>query len=122
MEATARAFGIPIDGDGVKSWVDAGIPRAHHLGVLRGLQNRGFGPTLRVFGLMNWAKLPGCAHDRHNRRVEHEPVWTWEIIHEERVPYELSSGSFVLLEVDGVLRSRASNTGMMTVGTIMGTC
>jgi hypothetical protein len=59
MEATARAFGIPIDGDGVKSWVDAGIPRAHHLGVLRGLQNRGFEPTLRVFGLMNWAKLPG---------------------------------------------------------------
>ena len=28
----------------------------------------------------------------------------WEIIREGRVPYELSSGSKVLLEVDGVLR------------------
>jgi hypothetical protein len=28
----------------------------------------------------------------------------WEIIREGRVPYELSSGSSVLVEVDGVLR------------------
>ena len=28
----------------------------------------------------------------------------WEIIREGRIPYELSSGSVVLLEVDGVLR------------------
>jgi hypothetical protein len=91
--------------DGVKSWVDAGIPRAHHLGVLRGLQNRGFEPTLRVFGLMNWAKLRGGAHMTDTIGVlSMNRYGRWEIIREERVPYELSSGSFVLLEVDGVLR------------------
>ena len=42
----------------------------------------------------------------------------WEIIREGRVPYELSSSSIVLLEVDGVLRLTSVEYGHDGRGTI----
>jgi len=48
-EQFTRAFNLP--GDGLESWVRAGVPRAHHLGLYLGLLRRRHSPSPKLFGL-----------------------------------------------------------------------
>src|SRR5262245_9494132 len=59
-EALARSFGVPADGHGVRTWLHAGVPRAHHLGLYPGLQQVGYQAQPKLFGVRSWRGLPGA--------------------------------------------------------------
>jgi hypothetical protein len=53
----AKSFRTPIAD--VRLWERAGVPRCHHLGIMVGLEQRGYDVSHKLFGLRNWRELPG---------------------------------------------------------------
>jgi hypothetical protein len=53
----AKSFRTPIAD--VRQWEHAAVPRCHHLGIMVGLEARGYHAAPKLFGLRNWSECPG---------------------------------------------------------------
>jgi hypothetical protein len=52
-----RSFGLKARD--WQHWQAHGVPRGHHLGLLLGLEARGYRVSPRLFGARSWAEFPG---------------------------------------------------------------
>jgi len=57
MPELVKAFGLTMAKgrtNSVERWLQAGVPRYHHLALYLGLQHRGYDATPELFGARSW--------------------------------------------------------------------
>jgi hypothetical protein len=67
MPELVKAFGLTIAKGRTNSaerWLQAGVPRYHHLALYLGLQHRGYDATPELFGATSWEKTGISASSR----------------------------------------------------------